>query len=325
MKRHNNLFSLVCSMDNLRLADALAQQEKGNRRDIIRHNKNSEANLLKLHYDLINKTLQPPIYTTFPVSDPKERLVFSSPYYPNLILDYAILNVIGPIIESTFTADTYACIKGRGVHKGGNAIKRALRNEANTKYCLKLDVRKFYPSIDHEVLKQMLRRKFKDNDLLWLMDLIIDAAPGLPIGRFLSQTLSNFYLTWFDHWIKEQVRVYKYFRYVDDIAILSSDKVFLHHVRREISQHLADRLKLEIKPNWRIFPVDICGIDMLGYKYYRKHTLMRKRIKQNFARAVAKNKSRSSIASYLGWAKHCNSKHLIKKLLPNEGFQTATN
>lgn len=317
MKRHNNLFERIYSMDNLRLADALAQQGKQKSPGVIRHNRNAEENLLKLHYSLINKTLQPPKYTLIKVHDPKEREVFSSPYYPNLILDYAILNVVGPILVSTFTADTYACIKGRGVHLAGNNLKLTLRNQQETKYYLQIDIKKFYPSVDHDVLKMLLRRKFKDHDLLWLLDMIIDSAPGLPIGRYLSQIISNFYLTGLDHWIKEKLLVQNYFRYVDDLLFLSADKKSLHELRNQVSVYLRDNLKLEMKYNWRIAPVD-CGIDIFGYKYFRNHTRLRKRIKQSFARAVAKKKPKSSIASYLGWAKHCNSKHLIKKLLPNE-------
>ncbi|HMR84806.1 MAG TPA: RNA-directed DNA polymerase, partial [Niabella sp.] len=162
------------------------------------------------------------------------------------------------------------------------------------------------------------RRKFKDNDFLWLMDTIIDSAPGLPIGNFLSQSLSTFYLTGFDHWIKEQKRVKHYFRYVDDIIVLGSDKSRLHELRKEIAAYLQETVKLQIKGNWRVFPVDKCFIDAFGYKHYRKHRLLRKRIKQAFARAVAKGKGMATLASYKGWAKHCKSKHLLKKLLPHE-------
>jgi RNA-directed DNA polymerase len=247
MKRHNNLYERIYSMDNLRLADAIAQLGKQKSPGVIRHNKNAELNLMKLHYNLVNKTLPPPTYTLIKVHDPKEREVFSSPYYPNLILDYAILNVIGPILVNTFTADTYACIVGRGVHKAGEALKRALRSEIETKYYLQIDIKKFYPTVDHDVLKMQLRRKFKDNDLLWLLDLIIDSAPGLPIGRYLSQILSNFYLTGLDHWVKEKLSTKYYFRYVDDLLFLGADKKQLHKLRVQISEYLKINLQLEMK------------------------------------------------------------------------------
>jgi len=318
MKRINHLYDRICSLENLQLADAVAQIGKAKQYGVRRHNRNAETNILNLREMLLNKTFTTSAYSTFTVNEGKERLVFRLPYYPDRIVHHAIMNVIEPILNGMLTADTYACVKGRGVHKAGEAIKRALRNESDTRYCLKLDIRKFYPSVDHQVLKSQLRRKFKDGDLLWLLDNIIDSAPGLPIGNFLSQSLSNMYLTPFDHWIKQDLKVATYFRYVDDMAILSSDKPYLHQLRVNIQEYLRVNLKLELKANWRVSPIDICGLDMLGYKYYRKYTLMRKGIKQNFARAVAKKKGRQSIAAFQGWAKHCNSKHLIKKLLPNE-------
>lgn len=109
-----------------------------------------------------------------------------------------------------------------------------------------------------------------------------------------------------------------YFRYADDIAIFGADKTYLHNLFGKIKEYFRINLKLEIKGNYQIFPLDIRGLDMLGYRYFRKYTLMRKRIKRNFARAVAKGKSPATIASYKGWAKHCNSRHLIKTLLQNE-------
>lgn len=321
MKRINNLYSQICSIENLKLADAIAQTGKAKQYGVIRHNKNADSNIDKLHIALVNKTFRTSAYTTFNVYEPKEREVFRLPFYPDRIVHHAIMNILEPIFVNMFTADTYSCIKGRGVHKAGEAIRKALKNEPETKYCLKLDIKKFYPSVDHEILKMLLRRKFKDPNLLWLLDSIIDSAPGLPIGNYLSQYFSNFYLTGFDHWIKETLGIKDYFRYADDIAIFSSNKPYLHSVLSEIKDYLRNKLKLEVKGNYQVFPVDIRGLDMLGYKYFREYTRMRKRIKKNFARAVKSRKGISTIGAYKGWAKHCNSKHLLKKLLPDEEFQ----
>jgi RNA-directed DNA polymerase len=318
MKRINNLYQKICSLENLHLADAIAQQGKGKQYGVQRHNRNAEANINKLHEMLINKTFKTSPYKTFPIFEPKEREIFQLPYYPDRIVHHAIMNILEPIFVSTFTADTYSCVKGRGVHKAAKAIRKALRKPDETSYCLKLDITKFYPSVNHDVLKQLVRGKIKCADTLWLLDGIIDSAPGLPIGNYLSQYLSNFYLTGFDHWLKENKRVTYYFRYADDMAIIAANKPYLHALLAEIKQYLHDKLSLQVKGNYQVFPVDIRGIDMLGYRFFRKHTLMRKSIKKRFARAVASNKGAASIASYKGWAKHCNSKNLIQKLLPNE-------
>lgn len=315
MKRLNNLYSQIYAMDNLTLADQRASKGKSKQYGVALHNKSKEQNLLSLQNSLIEKTYKTSPYTTFKVYEPKERDVYRLPFFPDRICHHAIMNILEPIFVNCFTNDTYSCIKGKGIHAASNAVKRALNDVDGTKYCLKMDIKKFYPNIDHDILKQLLRRKFKDNDLLWLLDEIIDSAPGVPIGNYLSQYFANFYLTYFDHWIKEVKRVKYYYRYADDLVILSNDKQQLHQLLAEIKEYLSVNLKLTVKENYQIFPVSARGIDFVGYVMYHTHTLMRKSIKQSFARAVKKNKSASSIASYLGWAKHCNSINLKRKLI----------
>jgi RNA-directed DNA polymerase len=179
--------------------------------------------------------------------------------------------------------------------------------------CLKLDIKKFYPSVDHDVLKSLLHGKFKDADLLWLLGEIIDSAPGIPIGNYLSQYFANFYLTYFDHWIKEVKGVRCYFRYADDMVILSGDKESLHQLLLEISEYLQNNLRLQVKSNYQVFPTASRGLDFVGYVFFHTHILLRKSIKKNFARAIAAGRT-ECIPSYWGWAKHCNSSNLLKKL-----------
>jgi RNA-directed DNA polymerase len=315
MKRIGNLYERICSIENLQLADSIARKGKATQPGIIQHDKRRDQNILDLHRALINKTYITSEYTTFTIYEPKERLIFRLPYYPDRITHHAIMNVLEPIFVSTFTANTFSCIKKRGIHATANSLKHALTDATGTQYCLKLDIKKFYPSIDHKILKQLLRRKFKDNDLFWLLDGIIDSAEGLPIGNYLSQYLANFYLTYFDHWLKEAMQVKHYFRYADDMVILADNKPYLHELLSEIKEYLNANLNLAIKKDYQVFPVDERGIDFVGYVFRHTHVRMRKGIKQNFARAVAKNKGPQSIASYIGWAKHCNSKHLLKKIL----------
>lgn len=302
-------------MDNLLLADKKASKGKSSQYGVIVHAKNREANLLLLHDMLKNKTYQTSAYTTFTICEPKEREVFRLPYFPDRITHHAVMNVLEPVFTAMFTADTYSCIKGKGIHAAAFALRRALRDESATKYCLKLDIKKFYPSIDHAVLKQLLRRKFKDKDLLWLLDEIIDSTDGIPIGNYLSQYFANFYLTYFDHWLKEVRRVRYYFRYADDLVILSGDKKYLHALLHEIKDYLATNLHLSVKDNYQVFPIAARSIDFVGYRFYHTHTLLRKSIKQAFARMLKSRKNDASIASYNGWIKHCDGKHLLKTLL----------
>jgi retron-type reverse transcriptase len=322
MKRKGNLYQQICSIENLNLADSIARRGKMKQSGIVAHDRNREQNIAALREALINKTYVTSEYTTFPIYEPKERIIYRLPYYPDRIVHHAVMNVLEPIFVAMFTADTYSCIKGRGIHAAARSLRETLIDKANTRYCLKLDIRKFYPNVDHGILKQLLRKKIKDQDLLWLLDGIIDSADGLPIGNYLSQYLANFYLTYFDHWLKEDLKVKYYFRYADDIVILSSDKPYLHQLLSQIRTYLEEKLKLQIKDNYQVFPVKDRGIDFVGYVFYHTHTRLRKTIKQNFARAVARHNNKQSISSYSGWAKHCNSKHLLKKIL-NEKVQPA--
>jgi len=315
MKRLSNLYEKIISIENLRLADIKARKGKAEQYGIIVHDRNRQANILKLHESLKNKTYHTSEYTTFIIHEPKEREIFRLPYFPDRITHHAVMNILEPIFVSTFTADTYSCIKGRGIHAAADGVRSALLDVPGTQYCLKLDIKKFYPSIDHTILKQLLRRKFKDQNLLWLLDEIIASAAGLPIGNYLSQYFANFYLTYFDHWLKEIKRVKHYFRYADDLVFLSGNKPSLHQLLSDIKIYLQEHLKLTVKDNYQVFPVAARGIDFTGYVFYHTHTRLRKTIKQNFARMIANNKNPQSIASYNGWAKHGNCKHLLKKLL----------
>jgi RNA-directed DNA polymerase len=315
MKRINNLYDRICSIENLRLADTIARKGKLKQPGVIEFDMNRQANIIKLHEILKNKLYKTSPYTTFTIFEPKERIISRLPYFPDRITHHAIMNVLEPVFVSMFTRDTYNCIKKRGIYAAAKALKTALQNIPDTQYCLKLDVRKFYPSVDHDILKNLLRRKIKDKDLLWLLDEIINSTDGLPIGNYLSQYFANFYLAYFDHWLKEDLHVKYYFRYADDMVILASEKPVLHSLLSEIRNYLRDRMKLEIKDNYQIFPVDARGIDFVGYVFFHTYTRLRKSIKQNFARMLHKRRSPQSIASYKGWAFHCNGRHLLKKLL----------
>ena len=266
MKRIGNLYEQIYEMDNLILADKLASKGKHKQFGVILHQKNKMENLEALRSMLINKNYTTATYSTFKIYEPKERDIFSLPYSPDRILHHAIMNILEPIFVSCFTADTYSCIKGKGIHAASIALGIAMNDYDNTIYCLKLDIKKFYPSIDHNILKALLRRKFKDPDILWLLDGIIDSAPGVPIGNYLSQYFANFYLTYFDHWIKETKHVKYYFRYADDIVILGRCKPELHKLLADIREHLQTKLKLTVKQNYQIFPIEARGIDFVGYR-----------------------------------------------------------
>lgn len=312
MKRFGNLYTSICDMENLLLADIKARRYKGRQKGIKEFDKDREGNLLALHDVLVNGRYETSSYRTFTIYEPKERLIYMLPY-KDRIVHHAVMNKLEGILVPTFTADTYSCVKGKGTHRASNALKVALKDRGNAKYYMKLDVKKFYPSVDHEVLKRLLRTKLKDANLLQLLDGIIDSADGLPIGNYLSQYFANFYMTGFDHWVKERMGAKYYLRYSDDMVILAADKPTLHQLLHDIRVYLRDVLKLELKYNYMIAPVT-CGIDFVGYIHYPTYTRVRKTTKQRCARKLRKGASQETIAAYKGCFKHADCKHLIKKL-----------
>ncbi len=317
MKRYGNLYDTVISLDNLDLAERRVRRGKKTRRDVVRFLSDREQNLQRLHQSLLDGTFRTSEYNVFEICDPKRRTIYSLPYCPDRIVQHAIMNVCEPVFTRSFIAGTYASISGRGIHLCVKHLKHALRTDPDgTRYCLKIDISKYYPSIDHETMKAEVRRKIKDKRLLLLIDGIVDSAPGLPIGNLLSQVLANVYLSRLDHYAKEQLHVRRYYRYVDDIVVLAGSKKQLHGWLIKIRRCLEDLLHLQVKGNWQIFPVESRGIDFLGYVFRHDYTLVRKSIKARMLRRARRGQiTTQSLASYRGWLKWCNGKNLYKKLI----------
>lgn len=235
MKRVSNLFHKITDIENIYLADKKARRHKLNTYGVKLHDKNREENLLNLQKMLIEGTYVTSDYETFIIYEPKEREIYRLPYYPDRIVHHALMNVLEGIWVPIFIKNTFSCIKGRGIHAAAKAVKKDLKEDPEgTRYCLKMDITKFYPSIDHTILKRIIRRKIKDNKVLHLLDSIIDSAEGVPIGNYLSQFFANLYLAYFDHWIYEELGVKYYYRYADDIVILHHNKEFLHDLLDKI-------------------------------------------------------------------------------------------
>lgn len=329
MKRLGNLYSRICDKAMIELADDCARRGKHNW-GIKKHDMHRESDNQKLLESLINLTYKTSEYDKFTIFEPKERIIFRLPYFPDRIAQWDIMLTMEPIWVKTFISQTYSCIKDRGIHKLAKDVKKALRNDKQgTRYCLKLDVRKFYPSIDHEILKnKILRRKIKDKMLLAVPDEIVDSADGVPIGNYLSQFFANLYLSYFDHWIKEELKVKHYFRYADDIVILSDSKEELRKILILIKLYFHQELNLEVKPNYQIFPVESRGIDFAGYVFFHTHTLLRKSIKQRIFKLINKYKAgkisleelKRRLTSYFGWLKYCDSKNLLQKIERETGI-----
>lgn len=323
MKRYGNLYERICSIDNLREAFENASIGKRNRSDVLEYGANLEANLEELRQELLNHTYKTSDYHIFTLYEPKERIIYKLPFRDRVV-HWAIMLLIEPIWTRNFTRDTYACVKGRGIHPLLNKLRRDLQDDPEgTAYCLKLDVRKFYPSIDHEILKEVIRQKIKDPELLWLLYGIIDSADtGVPIGNYLSQFFANLYLSELDHLLKESYGVRYYYRYADDIVLLADNKEKLHGWLVAINDYLNDYRHLSIKKNYQVYPVESRGVDFIGYVSYHTHVLARKKNKKALCRKVARLRKRGfpddeirlQVASEMGFMSHCNSNNLLKIL-----------
>ncbi len=265
MKRFGNLYSRIIEFENILTSAKIAERGKRFRENVLDFNYNLERELLRLQIELANKTYQPGAYRTFYIKQPKHRMISAAPYRDRVV-HHALCNVIVPIIEPTFIGDSYANRVGFGTHR---ALRRFITFARSSRYVLQCDIQKYFPNIDHEILKNLLRRKIKCPDTLWLIDAIIDNSNeqlevvhyfqgddlltplerrrGLPIGNLTSQFLANVYLNSFDHFVKEQLKAQKYLRYVDDFALFSDDKGFLTDARYAIEEYLA-RLRLKIHP-----------------------------------------------------------------------------
>lgn len=256
----------------------------------------------------------------------KERELMKLPYYPDRIIQWAIMLQLEPIFLNKFIKQTCASMPNRGIHTAWRYMQKYLKDETGTKYCLKMDVRKFYDSVDQKILKHMLAKTFKDEKLLRLLYKIVDSYPkdkGIPIGSYLSQYFGNFYLHTLDHYIKECLHCKYYIRYMDDMAILASSKDELRFALNQIQMYLAYYLKLELKGNYQIFPTRIKGVDFVGYRFFGKYTLLRKSTCKTFKKkmrrlarkAVFNYKDMCIVYSYIGWLKYCDSFRLKEKYL----------
>lgn len=347
MKRYDHLFEKICDIENLRKAHKNAKKGKGWYKEVQEIDKDPDKYLKQIREMLINHTYRTSEYEVFYKDDGrKKRKIYKLPHFPDRICQWAILQVIEPCIVSNLTTDTYSAIPERGIHKGLTKLQAAMWNDPEEcKYCLKLDARHYYQSINHNILKEKYSRMFNDNELLWLLNEIIDSIQtadiedltaiylleedidpetGIPIGNYLSQYSGNYYFSSFDHWIKERKYVKYYFRYMDDIVIFGKTKEELFTLKKEIDVYFSNELKLNIKGNWQVFPSYVRGVDFLGYRTFYKYTLLRKSTCQEMKKKMTaiRNKVEAgnmmnysewcSINSYKGWLKYADSFRLYQ-------------
>jgi RNA-directed DNA polymerase len=320
MKRHGNLFDKICDMENLKLAFNKAKKNKGKRDDVKEVEADLDNKLKELQEQLINGTYKTSPYKLKEIYEPKKRTIYVLPFYPDRIVHHAIMNVLEPIWDNLMYFHSYSCRDNKGQHKAGILCMKYVKQY---KYCLQCDIHKFYPSINHKILKRILRKKIKDTRLLQLLDEIIDSVGGstnVPIGNFLSQWFGNLYLNELDTRAKQIYHSPAYLRYCDDFLFFSNDKNELNYIRKTVEKWLGRELQLSLSKASLFYTAQ--GVDFLGYRYFPTKVLLRKRtakrVKKRMTTIIPEvesgilsiNSAMSIVGSYFGWIKHAQTYNL---------------
>jgi retron-type reverse transcriptase len=343
MKRAGNLWTQISGFENLLLAARQAEKSKRFRPNVLDFNFHLDQELWQLHEALATKTYQPGEYRTFKITEPTHRLISAAPYRDRVI-HHALCQIIGPILERGFTDNSYANRVGYGSHR---ALRKLTKLARTHRYILQCDIKKYFPSIDHQILKDLIRHRIKCPDTLWLIDTIIDGSNpqfptidyfpgddlltplnrrrGLPLGNLSSQFFANLYLNGLDHFVRHRLQIPHYVRYVDDFALLSNDHSELQQAQTAIVEYLQN-LRLKLHPvKTQIFATQI-GIGFLGFRVLPQRIKIRnknlrtgrRRLKKlKFQQAtgqVSMESCQKSIQSWIAHLNHADTWHLQQQL-----------
>jgi retron-type reverse transcriptase len=340
MKTYKNLFPQIVSFENLLRAAHAAAKGKREQPNVMRFFSRLEENLFSLQEGLVTLSYQPGEYSTFHIYEPKPRMISAAPFRDRVV-HHALMNVIAPPFEQSFIFDSYANRVGKGTHRAIHRYQYFLRRYD---YVLKCDIKKYFPSIDHEVLKMLIRRRISDPKTLWLIDTIIDGGntqeqvvdylpgdnlftpferrKGLPIGNLTSQFFANLYLDPLDHFVKEVLQCHAYLRYVDDFVLFSHHKSELRTWTGRISVFLEHyRLKLNQR-HCSLFPANV-GPGFLGQQIFRSHRRLRSENVRKFRRrlsgwrTVPPDNLQQRLASWVGHASQADTAGLLLSLRLN--------
>ncbi|MBI2508143.1 hypothetical protein HYV89_04275 [Candidatus Woesearchaeota archaeon] len=302
MKTYNNLYSKLCSIENLKLAFKKARKNKSFLPYVVKFEKDLEKELQKINQELKSLTYKPFPLKRFIIRDPKTRTIHASVFRDRVVY-HALVNILEPIFDPTFIHDSYASRKYKGtlravqrfdefkrkVSKNGKLIDNPCNRNDIIGYALKADIKHYFETVDHEVLLKIIERRIKDKKAIWLVKQILNnfntkrKGKGMPLGNLTSQFFANVYLNEIDQFVKNKLRAKYYIRYVDDFVILHDNKEKLLEYKDKISKYLM-YLKLELHPTKsNIIPLRN-GIAFLGYRVFYYHKLLRKSNLKKFER-----------------------------------------
>jgi len=303
---------------------------KRKRKDVAEFALNFMDNILALHQNLVQKTYWHGGYQAFKITDPKPRQIHKAGVRDRL-LHHAIYRILYPHFDRKFIYDSYSCRIGKGTHKAMNRFRafawKISKNNTRMVWVLKCDIRKFFASIDHKILQDVLAKYIGDKDVLWLFEQIIESfnskgkiGIGLPLGNLTSQLLINIYMNVFDHFVKRNLKANHYVRYADDFVILSEDKSYLESILLKIRKFLGVRLKLALHPDKVFIKTLASGIDFLGWVHFPDHRVLRNATKWRMYRRLFDHPTNETYQSYSGLLRHGNSwkvRRVLNKLYNN--------
>lgn len=295
MKTYNDLWDKFISKENFEIACENSQKHgKKKQAQIVAFNKNREENLKKVRQLVIDGKFHTSEYRERTIYEPKERTIYILPYAPDRIVQHAVMNILSPILLSKMIDNTYSCIVGRGQIKASLKCSEYVRKYD---YCLKCDIRKFYPSINQIKLSEMLHRIIKDDKFMAVVDDIIFSfkdkekpLKNIPIGNYTSQWLGNYYLTRLDNFVYHELKCHGYERFCDDFMLFSNDKTYLHYCRNKISEFINTQLDLEFSKA-DVFHTKQ-GVDFCGYRHFKNYVLVRKNTAKRLKRRVRRIKKK---------------------------------
>jgi len=319
MKRVGFLFEKICDPENIELAIDKASRQKRHHHAVARVLADKRKYAEEIRQILIENNYQPSPYKIREIKDGatgKIRTICCPKFYPDQIIHWAVMMPLQEVFMRGMYAWSAGGIPGRGAHRAMKRCQRwMIEDRKHTKYCLKLDIRKFYQSVDNGQMKARLRRLIKDERALALLDKIIDSHEGLPIGNYTSVWLSDLYLQDLDRHIKQTLGIKHYIRYVDDMVLFDSSKRRLHKARQSIEDFIGSRLSLVLKGNWQVFPLAVRDLDFLGYRINRQRVILRKRTALRIRRRIKRIartgrmsiKAATALVSYWGMLVYCDS------------------
>ena len=309
MKRHNNLFDKIFTVEALYAAYVDAAKGKKSKRAVFEFERCLSSNLAALKSEIDSGSYAPQPYYRFQIYEPKPRIIYA-PAFRDCVVQHAIYRVILPIFNRSFIDQSYACRPSYGTHRAADYAQSALRHSSPNSYTLKLDIKKYFYSIDRDILNRLFSKKLKDKRLLNAMAQFADYGEpkGIPIGNLLSQLYALIYLNPLDHYVKRELKTKYYCRYVDDFILFDLSKSQAVMLKYQIEQWLKDNLGLELS-KYTIAPTSK-GVNFVGYRTWRKFRFIRKHSLYKYRKSVRNNRL-ISVVSLLGHAKNTASlKHM---------------